>query len=358
MQIGSIAKKRITMTLETMTPIQFKTYLHPQTTDTSHPRTAITFTGFSLPYFDRVRTALASRTLDYPSLPLATADIALFQTVHSPVYLDAIKQMAADQNPTDYPCLSSECSGMEFCLPGYAAGLGGLCAAIDQMKTGNLERAYCFSLGGHHAFADWGHGYCLLNPLAAAIRYAQQQGFCRVLMLDWDIHHGDGTQAIFANDSSVYCISIHSAFDLYMAKMSGLAVGTTTAAQAVGQCNIPVLDQRFPADMPTRLGLEGEFYMGAESIDVFATKLASLPWKPDFICIFSGYDAHQNDCGYRITDWQTQDFERLTQLVLDLADTENCPVLSVHGGGYKLEVAIATAQRHIHTLATYRHKTA
>lgn len=339
-----------------MLPISFATYLHPHTAETSRPRAEINFTGFSLPYFDQVRAALASRTSHYFSLPPALAELALFQRIHTASYLDAIKQLAVDQQPAVYPRLSPECNGLEFCLPGYAAGLGGLCAAVDQMKAGNLERAYCFSLGGHHAFADSGHGYCLLNPLASAIRYAQEHGFKRVLMIDWDIHHGDGTQAIFANDASVYCISIHSAFDLYMAKMSGLAVGTTTAAQAIGHCNIPVLDQRFPADMPARLGLEGQFYRGEESIDVLAQKLASLPWKPEFICIFSGYDAHRNDCGRGITNWQTQDYERLTQLVLNLADTENCPVLSVHGGGYTLEVAIEAALQHIHTLATYRQK--
>lgn len=337
-----------------MTPIQFATYLHSQTAETSRSRTAINFTGFSLPYFDHVRAALASQTSHYPSLPLSSVNFALFRSVHTDTYLDALIQMATDQIPFVQPELSPECNGLEFCLPGYQASLGGLCVAIDQMKAGNLERAYCFSLGGHHAFPNRGHGYCLLNPLAAAIRYAQQQGFARVLMIDWDIHHGDGTQAIFANDSSVYCVSIHSAFDLYMAKMSGLADGTTSAAQVVGHCNIPVLDTRFPADMPARLGLEGNFYRGEESIGVFANILASLPWKPDLICIFSGYDAHRDDCGRGITDWQTKDYQQLTQLVLNLAKVQDCPVLSVHGGGYTLEVAIEAAQCHIYTLATYR----
>jgi acetoin utilization deacetylase AcuC-like enzyme len=76
--------------------------------------------------------------------------------------------------------------------------------AVEQMKRGNLERAFCFCLGGHHAHRDWGHGYCLLNPLAATARYAQELGLVRVLIVDWDIHHGDGTQAIFAHDDTVY----------------------------------------------------------------------------------------------------------------------------------------------------------
>ena len=103
--------------------------------------------------------------------------------------------------------------------------------AVRRMKASTLERAYCFSIGGHHAHPDWGHGYCILNPLAVTARYAQEQGFEKVLIIDWDHHHGDGTQAIFANDKTVYCISIHSAIDLYMSFQKVLRQGTTTAAQ-------------------------------------------------------------------------------------------------------------------------------
>ncbi len=119
-------------------------------------------------------------------------------------------------------------------------------AAIDHMKEGSLERAYCFSMVGHHAHSNWGHGYCLLNPLAAATRYAQSVGFAKILLIDWDIHHGDGTQFIFSYDSTVYCISIHNALDLYMAKASNLKAGTTTTATSVGHCNIPVITNSFP----------------------------------------------------------------------------------------------------------------
>jgi acetoin utilization deacetylase AcuC-like enzyme len=124
--------------------------------------------------------------------------------VHTPTYLDKLKRMAAGEEIAAAPRLSVECTGFEYCLPGYLYGLGGMLEAIDQMRSGALERAYCFSLGGHHAYADWGHGYCLLNPQAAAVRYAQKKGFEHVLVVDWDIHHGDRTQSIFAHDASVY----------------------------------------------------------------------------------------------------------------------------------------------------------
>lgn len=334
--------------------IPFAVYLHPEVATTSRPRETITFVGQSLPYVDQVRAALAGAVANYPALPLARADLALYQAVHDRAYLDAIVRAAhSDSDALPLP-VNAECAGLEHCLPGYEHSLGGLITAIDQMRGGSLERAYCFSLGGHHAFPDRGHGYCLLNPLAAAARYAQQVGFRRVLILDWDIHHGDGTQTIFAGDPSVYCISVHSAVDLYMAKASRLALGTTTAAVEAGHCNIPVLDGRFGDDVIGTLGLSGHFYRAGESLAAVADALDALPWQPDLICIFSGYDAHRDDCGRHVTGWDTADFGRLTRLVLDRAEQAGCPVLSVHGGGYKLPVTVAAAVEHIRTLATYR----
>jgi acetoin utilization deacetylase AcuC-like enzyme len=225
--------------------------------------------------------------------------------------------------------------------------------AIDQMKQGNLERAYCFSMVGHHAHINWGHGYCLLNPLAAAARYAQVQGFEKVLIVDWDIHHGDGTQSIFINDRSIYCISIHSGVDLYMAKASDLKVGTTTVAEAVGHCNIPIVSESFPVKVLESEGITGRFYCGHQSISTFEEALENLPWQPDLVAIFSGYDSHRDDCGKGITDWTNADFCKLTEIVLDFAKRCGCPVLSTHGGGYRLPVTVAAATSHVRTLATY-----
>jgi len=88
---------------------------------------------------------------------------------------------------------------------GYQYGLGGMLAAIDRMKAGVLDRAYCFFSGGHHAHADWGHGYCLLNPQAAAVRYAQERGFAKSAR-DRLGHSSRRWHTIdLCNDPSVYC---------------------------------------------------------------------------------------------------------------------------------------------------------
>ncbi len=329
----------------------FATYLHPHTCYTSKPMEEIRFMGHSVPHFSALRERLAAES-DYPSLPVRKTDFSLYESVHAKGYLTALQRMAKGEPVEEEPRLSGECTGYEFCLPGHRYGLGGMLEAVDRMKAGKLERAYVFSLGGHHAYADWGHGYCILNPMAAAVRYAQRQGFERVLIVDWDIHHGDGTQSIFANDSSVLCISIHSAVDLYMTFVRVVRDGTTEAAEAVGQCNIPVLDAEYGEMLVQSIALAGTTYRTQEVLPALQGKLDNLPFTPDMIFIFSGYDSHKDDCGNQITHWDNGDYQTLTQMVLDVAKRGSCPVISAHGGGYVPDVAISAALAHMETLAT------
>ncbi|HEY9819282.1 MAG TPA: histone deacetylase [Candidatus Sericytochromatia bacterium] len=337
--------------------VNFATYLHPHTCETSKPSHLISFKGYSFPYYSKVRQELAKSLIDYPSLPVRRVKYSEYLRVHTREYLQQLILLAWEKSLEKYnlslPKLLGGCWGLEHCIPGYTYGLGGMIEAIDSMKKGVLERAYCFSLVGHHAHKDWGHGYCLLNPLAAAARYAQTQGFSKILIVDWDIHHGDGTQSIFSHDNSVYCISIHSAVDLYMTKASDLKCGTTTIGSEVGNCNIPLLSDRFKDDLPEKLNLKGKFYRAHESLSTFQSALEQLPWMPDLIMIFSGYDSHINDCGARITNWTNKDFQVLTESVLDLAKKASCPVLSTHGGGYNLPATVSAATSHVQVLANY-----
>ena len=78
------------------------------------------------------------------------------------------------------------------------------------------------------------------------------------------------------------------------------------------------------------------------------------PFKPDLLIIFSGYDSHRDDCGKEITDWVEADFVDLTKMALDATKRWDCPIISVHGGGYNLPVTVSSAQAHIKTLAEYK----
>ena len=332
---------------------QVATYLHPETCLTTKEVPHTVWVGKSYLHYSQIRQQLSERLNNYPQLPLRKATLADYQTVHDPEYLSKIVKLGQDELVAEMPKLSMECTGYPYCLPGYLYGLGGMMAAVDAFKAGLHQRAFTFSLGGHHAYSSFGHGYCLLNPQAAAARYAQTQGYQQILIIDWDIHHGDGTQSIFANDPTVHCVSIHSLADLYMSKVASMEVGTTSYATQVGHHNIPILHAVFEDDLLDHLTLQTDFYRAAQSIPKFREALQTLPFSPDLILLFAGCDAHRDDCGSEITDWVEDDFRQLTEAVIDLAEQAGCPILSTQGGGYHLPSTIATTAVHVDTLAHY-----
>jgi acetoin utilization deacetylase AcuC-like enzyme len=121
----------------------------------------------------------------------------------------------------------------------------------------------------------------------------------------------------------------------------------------VGHCNIPLLNAVYDDTFGEQMQLSGKFYRAEESHEVFQAALNHLPWQPDLLCVFSGYDAHRDDCGKGISGWTNEDFCRLTMSVVEVAERASCPVLSVHGGGYKLPVTLAAAAEHVQVLAKY-----
>jgi acetoin utilization deacetylase AcuC-like enzyme len=331
------------------------TYFYPDIFESTRPLDQLTFNGYAVPHFQRVFTAVDRRLAGrYPALPYRKADLTDYARVHDPAYLEALEALSQDRPVAKKPHLNAECHNFWYLLPGYTVSLGGMLEAIDQMRRGWIQRAYVQSLCGHHAYRDWGHGYCLLNPLAAAARYAQQQGFHRIIIVDWDIHHGDGTQALFAHDPTVYCISLHNLLDLYMEKIAGAVQGTTPHGTRLGHCNIPILPGNFEPEDLLEAELDTTWWRGSDSIDALGEALANSPFVPDLLLLFSGYDSHRDDCGRGVTDWGDEEFVRLTRQVLDYAVRHDCPVLSVPGGGYQEAVAVGAAVAHVETLATYR----
>ena len=89
--------------------------------------------------------------------------------------------------------------------------MGGALAAVDAVMAGKVQRAFCaIRPPGHHATRDQAMGFCLFNNVAIAARYIQQQHrLKKVLIVDWDVHHGNGTEAIFLADPSVFYFSVH-----------------------------------------------------------------------------------------------------------------------------------------------------
>jgi acetoin utilization deacetylase AcuC-like enzyme len=217
------------------------------------------------------------------------------------------------------------------------AAAGGVFQAVDAVMAGRAQNAFCVVRPpGHHASADRGMGFCIFNNVALAARYAQRRhGLGRVLIADWDVHHGNGTQDIFYADGSVFFFSTHQ-YPWYPG--TGRAEETGVGAGRGTTLNCP-----FPAGSGR-----------AEILGAFQRKLlpAARDFKPDLVLISAGFDSRAGDPlgGFTLSDG---DFVDLTALLLEIAGTHaGGRVVSVLEGGYSLEGLAAAALAHAKALGT------
>jgi acetoin utilization deacetylase AcuC-like enzyme len=216
------------------------------------------------------------------------------------------------------------------------AVVGGVLTAVDAVCGDSVRNAFCATRPpGHHAMnTGQEEGFCFYNSVAIASRYAQQKyKLDKILIIDWDYHHGNGTEAAFYTDPSVLFFSTH---DFYA--YPGTGDPARMGAGAGEGYNINVhLD----------CGTTDKIIL-----DAFVTMLlpATKKFKPDLIMISAGFDSRKNDllgC-FNITD---QGFVRLTKLVMALADEYcNGRLVSVLEGGYNLEGNASAILHHVTTL--------
>ena len=213
---------------------------------------------------------------------------------------------------------------------------GGVLRAADAVATGVVQNAFAMVRPpGHHATPGQSMGFCLFNNIAVTARYLQREhGVGRVAIVDWDVHHGNGTQDIFYEDESVFFFSIHQS-PLYPGtgsnreRGSGKAHGTTL--------NVP---------MPPGSGDDAY-------TKVFTDILipALRDFAPEFLLISAGFDAHYLDplAGTEVT---ADGFATLTELMLAFAEetTSGC-VVSALEGGYSLEGISESVVAHVERLA-------
>jgi acetoin utilization deacetylase AcuC-like enzyme len=209
---------------------------------------------------------------------------------------------------------------------------GGAARAVDEVMTGNATNAFvAMRPPGHHAERARAMGFCFFNNVAIAARHAQaRHGAERVAILDWDVHHGNGTQDIFWSDASVLYCSTHEA---------PLYPGTGAVSERGEHGTI--------VNAPLRSGDGGEAFKGAlESvilprIDAFA---------PDLILVSAGFDAHWRDplASLNLTE---ADFGWATLMLMALAD-RHCGrrIVSLLEGGYDLEGLSKSTATHIDAL--------
>jgi acetoin utilization deacetylase AcuC-like enzyme len=218
-----------------------------------------------------------------------------------------------------------------------AEAAGGVLNAVDAVLEGRARNAFCaVRPPGHHATPVRGMGFCIFNNIAIAARYAQKRhGIGKVLIADWDVHHGNGTQDIFYDDGSVYFFSTHQ---------SPWYPGTGAADETgEGAGKGATMNRPFPAGSG-----RAEIY-GAFQKDLLP---AARSFKPDLVLISAGFDSRIDDPLGKFT-LSDEDFADLTRLMLDLAEEHSGGrVVSVLEGGYSLSGLSAAAAAHVKTLST------
>jgi acetoin utilization deacetylase AcuC-like enzyme len=214
--------------------------------------------------------------------------------------------------------------------------VGGVLNAVDAVVAGQARNAFCVVRPpGHHATARRGMGFCLFNNVAIAARHAQRRhGLERVLIVDWDVHHGNGTQDIFYADPSVFFFSTHQ-WPLYPG--TGRADETGVGAGEGATMNFP-----FPA------GSGRTQIMGAVRHSLIP---AAEKFRPDLVLISAGFDSRAGDLLGRFT-LTDQDFADLTRAVMEIADRHaGGRVVSMLEGGYTLGGLASAAAAHVRELS-------
>jgi acetoin utilization deacetylase AcuC-like enzyme len=213
--------------------------------------------------------------------------------------------------------------------------VGGVLNAVDSVMSGTVDNAFCcVRPPGHHANTSRGMGFCLLNNVAIAARYAQRRhGVERVMIVDWDVHHGNGTQDIFYADPSVFFFSSHQ-WPLYPG--TGRADETGEGRGVGSTMNFP-----FPPGSGRRE------ILGAMQQSLLP---AAEEFRPDLLLISAGFDSRIGDLLGRFT-LTDADFADLTRLAMEIADWRaGGRIVSLLEGGYNLEGLASAATAHVEAL--------
>ncbi|MGE4550794.1 MAG: histone deacetylase [Opitutales bacterium] len=295
-------------------------------------------TGFGHPEQpDRIKAVLkaldqAKLSEDFRKVDPRPCEDADLLRCHTETYLAAVKaDVAAGATSLRTGDTTISKSSLEVAM----LAAGGVLEAVDEVLTGEAPSAFCVSRPpGHHATQDKGMGFCLFNNVAVAARYAQQKHKVgKVLIVDWDVHHGNGTQDIFYEDESVFFFSTHQ---------SPWYPGTGARDETGnGKGKGTILNCPFPAG-------SGHDAIVASAFGDDLTK-AMTKYRPELVLVSAGFDSRLGDPlgQFRLTD---EDFAALTKIVLDLArEHANGKMVSVLEGGYDLnglgKAAAAHAKR-------------
>jgi len=257
------------------------------------------------------------------------ADDEWITQVHTQRYVESLKSHSP---ATGRVSLDPDTSMSRGSLAAAYLAAGGALRAADAIMAGTVDHAFCaLRPPGHHAEASRAMGFCLFNNVAIATRYLQRRhGVERVLIVDWDVHHGNGTQHSFYEDPTVLFFSTHQ-YPHYP--------GTGRATESgAGK------GEGLTVNVPMSPGQGDEEYR-----EVFERVLvpAADSFEPEFVIISAGFDAHRDDplAGMGLTE---EGYATLTEIVAGIARRHSRGrILSCLEGGYNLKALAASVERHV-----------
>jgi acetoin utilization deacetylase AcuC-like enzyme len=258
---------------------------------------------------------MADKFREIPPRFAEKEDLAL---IHAGYYIDTL----AATSGIEYTYLDPD---TQTCAASYDAALlaaGGLCEAITTVCSGKLKNAFALVRPpGHHAERAQAKGFCLFNNVAVGARYAQKHlGIGRILIVDWDLHHGNGTQHSFEEDPTILYFSTHQ-YPYYPGTGAYSEIGTGKG-------------RGFTVNVPLTIG-----FGDAEYLSIFQRLLKpiALEFNPELILVSAGFDIYIGDPlgGMNVTP---PGFAAMTRAIMDMAD-QCCAgkVILTLEGGYDLQ---------------------
>jgi acetoin utilization deacetylase AcuC-like enzyme len=242
--------------------------------------------------------------------------------VHREAYLDSLESMSARGGGVLF--LDTILNGASWSA--VLGATGALLAAVDHAHTGRGNAFAAVRPPGHHALAGKGMGFCLVNNVMVGARHAQRAGRVRVLIIDWDVHHGNGTQALMETDPTVRYVSLHQ---------HPWYPGTGMADER-GVGNV--------FNVPRGPGLAASIYVA----DLWAAIVAATTgWAPDFVFVSAGFDAMRGDPlgGFTLEPGHYADLTRRLRERLP-----RTPIVGLLEGGYVPSRVADGALAHIEAL--------
>jgi len=251
--------------------------------------------------------------------------------VHTAKYIDYVMSL-----PDDHPVqLDPDTLMSLYSKEAALKAAGGVIDITEMVMAGKNIRAFCaVRPPGHHAMPDRAMGFCIFNNVAIAAAWAlDKKGLERIAIMDWDLHHGNGTEAVFYNSEKALYISTHQS-PFYPG--TGDSLDTGTGAGTGFNINIP---------MAAAAG-DDQFQEAFEGIILPALN----NYKPQLIFISAGFDAHRNDPlgGLKLS---TEFFGQMTRWLSEVADKySDGRIVSVLEGGYNLTAIEETVKIHLEEL--------